>query len=298
MIIVRIMGGLGNQLFQYAAALGFSVRRRTKLKLDIGFFESSNLRSYGLNHFCLSEQEFATPGEIAALTWIPRRNITNAAVRVFQRPLRLIEPHLHRSVFLERRMRPYNPNILMTPRDVYLDGYWQSERYFSDIEEVIRREFTIKDQMDAANQQTAEAISKADSVSVHVRRGDAVSDPGKNRIFGTCSLEYYEKCAAMVAEKVGGPHFFVFSDDPGWTATNLHFRHPTTYVTQNDASKNYEDLRLMSLCQHNIIANSTLSWWGAWLNSNPDKLVLAPKKWFNDPSFDTRDLIPASWIKV
>jgi len=111
------------------------------------------------------------------------------------------------------------------------------------------------------------------------------------------SPEYYERCIQLVGEKIERPQFFVFSDDIEWVAENLHIRYPTTFVTHNE-SKNYEDLRLMSMCKHNIVANSSFSWWGAWLNSNPGKLVLAPKRWFTDPRVNTSDLVPDSWIKV
>jgi len=294
MIIVKLMGGLGNQLFQYAAARRLSIHHNTPLKLDIGFFKNDLLRSYDLSHFCI-QGEFASTEEIAALKWAPRNSLTKFSL--VYRPIHAIERNFRRSIFYERKLRPYDPNILNTPPNVYLDGYWQSEKYFSDVEGIIGHEFTFRDVLDDRNRKVAEEISNTQSVSVHIRRGDLVSDP-KNRIFASCSQDYYYRCAAMIAERVANPHFYIFSDDSNWVKANLHLDDATTFVTHNDAAKAHEDLRLMSLCKHHIIANSSFSWWGAWLGTNPNKVVFAPNRWFNDPSFDTRDLIPSTWIKL
>lgn len=187
---------------------------------------------------------------------------------------------------------------MKTPEDVYLAGYWQSESYFSAIGDVIRREFTVKYEPDSTSNETEERIGKTQSVSIHVRRRDFVENSETKRLHGTCSLDYYSECVTLIGSKVADPHFFVFSDDPDWVTKNLRLKYPCRYVTHNDASRNYEDLRLMSCCKHNIICNSSFSWWGAWLNRNPDKIVLAPRRWFGELNFDTRDLLPASWIKV
>jgi len=213
------------------------------------------------------------------------------------RSLHTIERKLRRSIFSERQLRPYDPNILNTPMNVYVDGYWQSEKYFSDVEDIIRREFRFRNEPDDRNRNMAKEISNMESVSVHVRRADYLSDP-KNRIFATCSLEYYNTCAAMITEKVPDAQFYIFSDDSNWVKENLHLDFPATFVTHNDAARAHEDLRLITLCKHHIIANSSFSWWGAWLSANTEKIVLAPRNWFTDPSFDSRDLIPSAWIKV
>jgi hypothetical protein len=294
LIIVNLKGGLGNQLFQYAAARMLSVHHKTSLKLDTSHFEIAKLRTYCLKYFCIQEN-FATPKEIGALKWTSRYALTRS--NFLGKPFRVIERNFRRSILYEGRLRPYNPNILKTPTDVYLDGYWQSERYFANIENVIRREFTFKSQPKSKNEEIAREISKSNSVSIHVRRGDFVLER-KNRMFYTCGTGYYEDCIALIKEKVQNPRFFVFSDDFSWPKQNLRLAYPTTFVTHNDATAVHEDLQLMSLCKHNIIANSTLSWWGAWLNMNTDKIVLAPKKWFNYPRFDTRDLLPQDWIKM
>jgi len=294
MIIVKLMGGLGNQLFQYAAARRLSIHHDTTLKLDISFFTRHKSRSYGLNHLCIRE-EFATTEEISALKCFPLEGSRKRSY--MSKPLRALQRAFRRSVFYERKLKPYDPNILKTPPNVYLDGYWQSEKYFSDIEGVIRREFRFRNEPDDINRNLVKEILNNESVSVHVRRGDYLSDP-KNRIFATCDQAYYYRCVAMIAKRVVNPHFYIFSDDSNWARENLHLDYAATFVIYNDAAKAHEDLRLMSMCKHHIIANSSFSWWAAWLSVREKKLVFAPKQWFNDPSFDTRDLIPNDWIKV
>lgn len=271
-IIVRLYGGLGNQLFQYAAGRRLSVLHGTILKMD-----TSQLcligRSYNLSPFSI-QGNFATPQEVAALT--------GNSISYFK------EPSFDLS---------YKENILKTRRDVYLEGYWQSERYFADISQLILREFRQKDPLDLNTQKSAEKIQQSESVSLHFRRGDYVENPKVRSLLGNLGMKYYEKCIQLVGERIEHPQFFVFSDDIDWVAENLHIGYPMTFVTHN-GSKNYDDLRLMSMCKHNIVANSSFSWWGAWLNSNPGKLVLAPSRWFADPRFNTCDLVPNGWIKV
>src|SRR5262245_48269614 len=143
-----------------------------------------------------------------------------------------------------------------------------------------------------------EAMRRVPSVSLHVRRGDYVRDPALNRIHGTCSLEYYADAIDYVAQRVPGARFFVFSDDLRWVEHNLPIRHPVEYVRHNTGQQGHEDIRLMSHCQHHIIANSGFSWWGAWLDPRPEKIVCAPARWFADDRYDTRDVIPASWVKL
>ena len=180
----------------------------------------------------------------------------------------------------------------------YLDGYWQSEKYFSDVEDTIRREFTSRDRLDAGTREILDRMATAQSVSVHVRRGDYVSHPRASRARSVCTPSYYQRCVAYIAERLGDIHLFVFSDAPDWVAANLRFEYPTTLVSTVPARPDHTDLRLMSACRHHVIANSSFSWWGAWLNPHHNQLVLAPRRWMNDARVDDRDVVPARWIKV
>lgn len=294
MVIVRLVGGVGNQLFQYAAARSLAVRHRVNLKLDITPFDAYKLHKYSLSNFNIQE-ELATCEEIERI----KSGVGINKWLSFMWYFRVNRTAYYRQpVFTENVLGPFDPNIFKTPKNIYLDGYWQSEKYFFDIQDIIRTEFTTKPNHSLQTQQIAEHITNVQSVSIHIRRGDYVSNPETNRVHGACNLDYYHRCIAKIRENIVSPHFFVFSDDPKWVINNLRIAAPITYVTHNDASRNYEDLHLMSLCRHNIIANSSFSWWGAWLNANPNKMILAPRKWFNDASIDTSDLLPDKWLKI
>ena len=293
MIIVRLMGGLGNQLFQYAAARRLASWHDTILKIDTSWLNASQQRSYCLGAFSVPEA-FASLDETARLI-----GAGSVAFRMYLRRLtQRCRPYFRRHIFSESHVGPYDPNILRTPRDVYLNGYWQSEKYFADIEERLREELLIKDEPGAPNRMMLERICNNDSVSIHIRRGDYVSDPAIQRVHGSLTIQYYQRCVDIVAQRVASPHFFVFSDDHDWARENLRISYPTTYVSHNDPSRPHEDLRLMSACKHNVVANSSFSWWAAWLNSNPHKIVLAPRHWFQEPRYDTRDLVPSAWLRV
>jgi len=294
MVIVRLVGGLGNQMFQYAAGRAVAHRNQTQLKLDVSALERDARRNYKLHHFNIQER-FASPEELARVKGTSGNRLTRL-VLLFSRGLL---PRYRWTVIQEDYIGPFDPSIMAASGNVYLAGYWQSEKYFTNIQDIIRHEFTVKYAPDAQSRAVAEMIDRIPcSVSLHVRRGDYVSSPRTARVHGTCDLTYYQEAVKWIAERVPQPHLFVFSDDPGWITENLHVSYPTTLVTHNDATRDYEDLRLMSLCKHHIIANSTFSWWGAWLCPNPGKLVVAPRRWFNEFEADTRDLIPDCWYRL
>lgn len=288
MIIVKLIGGLGNQMFQYATARRLAIMHNTSLMLDISEFETYKLRRYALNHFNI-KAEIATPKQ---LKLCKPNNKLNKLRQMF------IKSYSSSFNYIKEKHFNFDHKILELPDKIYMDGYWQSEKYFKDIKDIIRNEFTVKYELNEKNKEPADYICNCESVSLHVRRGDYVTNPKTNAVHGTCDLDYYHKCIALLMNKVKQPHFFIFSDDPEWVIANLHIDYPTTFITHNEPEKDYEDIRLMSMCKHNIIANSSFSWWGAWLNANPDKIVIAPQRWFQDNKNDTRDLIPKSWYRV
>ncbi|MCX6984700.1 MAG: alpha-1,2-fucosyltransferase [Lentisphaerae bacterium] len=293
MIIVKIIGGLGNQMFQYAAARRLAEKHSAVLKLDITRFEEYKLHKYGLHCFQIMEC-MATQAEIESIRG--NQNILSRLKRKVSSKLGFNNPKKRRWIF-EKQFH-FDAEILEAPDNVILEGYWQSEKYFADIADILRREFVIKYEQDIQSRKFADLIQSTESVSLHVRRTDYVQDVSTNRLFGTCDRDYYGLCVRYIGDRISNPHLFVFSDDPQWAKDNLEFDFPMTFVDCNDASRNYEDLRLMSLCKHNIIANSSFSWWGGWLNANPDKIIIAPQSWFKDGSRNTKDLIPDQWIKL
>lgn len=268
MIIIKLIGGLGNQMFQYALGRHLAYKHRTSLRLDITEFETYKLHKYSLQFFNILG-EIASPDN--------REKIS---------PILIKEPHFH-----------FSPEILDSPDNTYLEGYWQSEKYFKEMESMLRQDFTLKDEFAKLDNEALDAITAHESVSLHIRRTDYITREKTNRVHGVCSLEYYQATISRIAESVKNPYFFVFSDDIRWAKDNLKLDYPVMYV-DHGPEKNYEDLILMSRCKHNILANSTFSWWGAWLNANPSKTVIAPKKWFNDTSRNTKDLIPDGWITL
>lgn len=290
MILAHLIGGLGNQMFQYACARRLAHALNAPLKLDLSAFES-----YGLRRFALDALEISAPvasrEEVASFR--QRAEVRGGLWRGLRTWL-LGDA----CTAVRERSFAFDPTILDLRGNVLLDGYWQSERYFADIAGIIRREFQVKGALDSVNAAYAERIASTDSVSIHVRRGDYVANSATNAVHGTCGLDYYHRAVAEIAGKVSQPHFFLFSDDPDWVRMNFQPGFAITVVDANGEAKPCEDMRLMSLCRHNIIANSSFSWWGAWLNANPGKIVITPERWFNGDSHDTRDLIPSGWTRL
>jgi hypothetical protein len=289
MIITRLLGGLGNQMFQYAAGRRLAHAQSAELKLDVTWMDKFLGRPYALGNFNI-EANFATVSEIAAVAPIGRLGHALAKRWPKRWPRYVQEKHFH-----------FDPDILKLPDGVYLKGFWQSEKYFSDIAETIRREFTVKASLSEEAREMSEPIASEQSVSLHIRRGDYVTSRSMKRHHGVCDLDYYFRCVDYLKQLVKNAHFFIFSNDQQWARDNLKQLHPATFIDYNQYDKDYEDLWLMSQCKHNIITNSTFSWWGAWLNPGKDKIVLAPKQWFSKKDQLTTkmdDLFPPGWITL
>ena len=295
MVIVKLMGGLGNQMFQYAAARRLAHFNNTNLKIDLSWFDNickvDSSREYALDEFEIQEN-FASREEIEALTVKTQGFVERLIIKAIGRKLGTAPSYIREKYF------HFDPDILYLDDGVYLDGYWQSEKYFKDIETIIRQEFTIKSEMNAKSLAIKKHIKSTNSVSLHIRRGDYISNPHTNKFHGSCNVKYYFRCIENLTLRLKHPHFFIFGDDPEWTRANLKLPYPTTFVDHNPPEKGYEDLKLMSRCKYHIIANSSFSWWGAWLNPDPDKIVITPDRWFNKEDVDTTDLLPENWIRL
>jgi hypothetical protein len=291
MIIVKLSGGLGNQLFQYAVGRHLAHLHGTTLKFDVSGFQDGGKRQYALGHFRMTA-EFASQEEVHALTEYRPGAVKRVVDRFLPRSSRRAGTHV-----CEGKSFRFNPRILTLPDNLYMDGYWQNEKYFRDVPDIIRQEVAVKDPLAGRNRDLAEVIASVNSVSLHIRRGDYVSDPKTRQSHGNCSLDYYMHCVQELAGAVDQPHYFVFSDEPQWACANLELDAPVTIVDHNSTIQAYEDLRLMRHCRHHIIANSSFSWWGAWLNPRPDKTVYAPKKWFAHDKWDFQDVVPSGWLR-
>lgn len=293
MIIIRISDGLGNQMFQLAAGLAVSAERGASLRLDISCFADDRMqRRFELNRVFSCAAEIAGKADVRRiLGWQHphrvRRIMSRRGMAMLRRKELVIEPHFH-----------YWPEINHVPSDCYLAGYWQSEKYFQKHTDEVRVRFTFKHPLTDNNAEIAEQISRVNAVSLHIRRGDYVSDSGTRAKHGVCLPGYYEKAIHYLAKRVESPHFFVFSDDMDWVRFNLKISHPCCFVAHNRGEESYNDMHLMSLCRYHIIANSSFSWWGAWLNPDKDKIVVAPERWFNNHPVYTGDIFPAGWITM
>jgi hypothetical protein len=293
MIIVHLRGGLGNQMFQYAAGRALAQRYAVELKIDLSWYQKDFLRSYGLSSFNLKvsfsdEQDLKfifggkslTLGRIASRLWESRR------------------PYYQRKVFIEKSFC-FDPNFWNAPSQVMLVGYWQSEKYFGEIADQLRRDFTLVKTPDERFSNFESKISEVPSVGVHVRRGDYVNNPKTNAFHGLCTLEYYQQAIALISERYGKDlQFFVFTDDPQWVMDNFELTSSYTLIAPSGKGKEADDLILMSRCRHFIIANSSYSWWAAWLGQFTDKMVIAPKHWFRAEGYENVDLIPSDWIRL
>jgi len=291
MIIVKLIGGLGNQMFQYAAGRNLAIKNNTILKLDISGFKDYKLRNYDLGRFKILE-DIATSEDLSGVIFP-----SDGSIHKVRKYLKIKIADVQHIQFIKEQENDFQPEILTLGDSIYLDGYWQSEQYFSDIKDVIRKEFTVKGVPDPINESYLGKIIDCESVSVHVRRGDYVSNPTTAQVHGFLGLEYYQMALDIILEKIDEPHFFVFSDDPDWAERNLKPDAPIAYIKHNGA-KNYEDLRLMSTCKHHIIANSSFSWWGAWLAPDENKTVIGPSRWFSDKDYNDQDRMPENWLRV
>lgn len=291
MVISRLLGGLGNQMFQYAAARALSLRKGTTLALDVSAFDHYELhQGFELNKIFNCTFDVASRADIkSVLGW----QSTVAIQRIVSRkPFSLfIRKH-----FIAEPQFNYWSGINSLKNDCYLSGYWQSEKYFADFVDQIREDFKFQ-RMAGVNAELSRQIKDVNAVSLHVRRGDYVNNQKTNATHGLCTLDYYRDAIRYLADRAEQPQFFIFSDDLEWVKNNLKIDFPFVYVQHNRDKESYNDMHLMSLCRHHIIANSSFSWWGAWLNSNIEKIVVAPKKWFADQT-DVRDLLPDGWITL
>lgn len=292
MIVARISDGLGNQLFQYAAGRALAVRLGTALGFDPSLLRRDPSRRYELHRFNVRG------GVISSAHKTLIRLSTSPRLRAVRPALRAILPGVAYTHFQDRNAG-YDPTFASLSGNVYLDGYWQSEKYFAGIADDIRKELTLRTAADEQNQRAWRRIAATpQSVCVHVRRGDYLSNPAYRVKYPICDLDYYERALRTVREELEDPSFFVFSDDPDWAQSSLQFDGPAEFLDFNVGKQDYADLYLMSACRHFIIANSTFSWWGAWLAEGLDKLVIAPRQWFASGAGHSDNLIPASWKRL
>lgn len=267
MIIVRIVGGLGNQMFQYAYAKALQ-QKGFDVRIDISKFKTYKLHGgYHLDDYSI---DLKTSGFIPTF-------------------LSLIKIKKN----IKEKSLLFDENLLKLSGNEFVKGYFQTEKYFTEIRAILLNQFVIKQELCNSTLSYSKKIKEhLNSCSIHIRRGDFISNQEANSVHGTCDLNYYKKATALINTKYTNTHFFVFSDDIAWTKTNLKIDN-VTYVDHKTIP--HEDIHLMSLCKNNITANSSFSWWGAWLNKNEDKIIIAPKKWYINKENET---VCKNWIQI
>ncbi len=269
--------GLGNAMFEYAIGRAMAVRHNRPLVLDTSMLFHFPGWTFDLPCFRLGDHRVrALPERL----WRARRNLFTGLGRLGLTPVRWIE---------ESGLQ-FDADVLRVRQPCVLKGYWQSERYFTSVEQQLREEFTVVHAQDPRSAACLARIQQVPSIGLHVRRGDYLLVD----LHGTCSVEYYRAALSLIQPTLG-PHaeLFVFSDDMAWAREHIRFNVPTMFVDWN-AERNYEDLRLMSACRALIAANSTFSWWAGWLNPRPDKIVIVPRQWYQTPG-EISELPSSRW---
>jgi hypothetical protein len=285
--VVQLAGGIGNQLFQYAAGCVVAENTGAPLLIETSFINWEGYREYALNRLGATD-EFVH---------------FDISVREISNNLEATKAHARdkfgAKVVLEIG-HEFNDQLTGAPAGSYLVGSWQSERYFAGLTDMLRERFgpdrfidfsphasAIADEIDAAGQS---------SVAVHVRRGDYVSVEWASKLLPAKDASYYYRAAELIANTVAAPHYFVFSDDPEWCKRELLLPGPSQIVSGTTSAE--EDLALMGRCHHAAIGNSTFGWWGAWLGEQPDSVIVAANKWFGEPAIPEQDKLPRRWLRA
>ncbi len=291
MIIVKLQGGLGNQMFQYALGKIIELKYESHLLLDVEFY-NDQIKKKGFTPRQFALQVFdcdikKVNPEIIQSFLSP--SIINQLKRHFNMP--------HNKIYFENTPLFDKDLFLLTP-PLYISGYFQSEKYFLNHQSFVRDLFKFPHNAFLDNKHILNDFKLNNSVSVHFRRGDYIADEVTNKFHGICSLDYYLKAFELICSKLSSPKFYIFSDDIEWVEKSIsHWKYNVEFI-KTQTLDTWIDMFLMSQCRHNIIANSSYSWWSAWLNNNDDKIVIAPQKWFNHQDYLIEDIIPEMWIKL
>lgn len=293
MIVIQLEGGLGNQMFQYAMAHIIADINKVPVKIDKKFLNLKNNtrgctpRNFELGVFYNSFLQ-ASESDVISLT-----NLSN--INKIKKRIGLNYPKVYQEPSFD-----FQSNVFSIQSPAYIKGYFQSYKYFIGYEDLILNFFSFPiDSLDSKNRELLSDIKHGNSISIHVRRGDYVQDKITQEFHGNCSLEYYFESIALLVSKYKDVKLIFFSDDSEWVKE--HFKnlpYSKLFIDHNNDENSWKDMLLMSFCTHNIIANSSFSWWAAWLNENPHKTVIAPKNWFTDTGKDANDLIPEEWIRL
>jgi hypothetical protein len=286
MIIIRLSGGLGNQMFQYAFGRIMSLKNHSLLILDISSYqqqkgENTN-RSYQLNKF----------------KYIDNPLLNNRIIMIFIYTFfKVVSFCRFKMIVKEKNFYSIDKEATNINHSAYFIGFWQSYKYITEFRDIIIKDFSFKNEFNTEIKQIANKITSSESVSVHIRRGDYAYNQKTKSFHGVLSDTYYQSSFNIIAQKLSNPTFYVFSDDIEWVKNNMVIPGKVIYVSKKTFDE-IDEMYLMSICNHNIIANSSFSWWGAWLGTYKAKIVIAPDKWLISNTVEVKDLIPHNWIRI
>ncbi len=287
MIVVKLMGGLGNQMFQYAAGRALSLKHHVPLLCDEEFLNRNPKGAYTQRRPELHQVKIKA--ETASRNILKNFQQDNFWDKIFRR--KDAEP----DVLIEGQA--VNSRFFTVGKQVYLNGFWQSEEYFANYRPALLHEFQPAYDLDETAKKYLHQIRNCNAVSIHVRRGDYVQHPGANQFHGLIGMQYYTKAIEHVRHLKESCHFFIFSDDLPWCKQNFNFLDKITFVESN-SDFSFTDMYLMKHCRHHIIANSSYSWWGAWLCEEPGNITVAPGQWLMDKNLSTEKIYCKNWIRI
>lgn len=294
MIIVRLEGGLGNQMFQYALGKAVAKKHNTSLRLDTTFLLDRTLKNTVFRNYDLDilnlEVKIAQQEDIEqVLTAVPEYSLSE---KIKFRFLKSTIPYFRKNEFYEKQFYAFDPNVFNTQKNVYFYGYWQNQHYFNHIKDELQKDFSFRNPLSENENTLLSEINSENAVAINVRRTDYISDQETNEFMGVITGSYYPEAIKIVKQKISKPRFYIFSDDIEWCRE--HFKDLENHVIVDHSYKGHKFssyLRLMSSCKHFIIPNSTFAWWAVWINQNNNKVIVQPKNWVNDKSKDTSGLI-------
>lgn len=286
MIIARVIGGLGNQMFQYAFYKYLEYSKQNEIKLDLSLFNNYSLHNgYELERVFNIDEKIADKDEI--------KRFKSKYPLFFKIENKLLNKNLifGTNHFKENKFYINKKIFDEKIKDFYVEGYFQTYKYIQKLDDSL---FEFKTKLS----QKEEQLFKGNTVSIHIRGGDYLSSKKDNALFGNiCTKDYYMKAINYIKNNIENPNFLIFTNDKEYA--EILFKYDNFQIIDwNRDRESFRDMYLMSLCKHNIIANSSFSWWGAWLNKNSSKIVIAPHKWFNDNNINQNEIVPKDWIRV
>ncbi len=293
MVIAQLVGGLANQMVIYAAARSLAEHLHVELKLDITQLDKDNSRNYALHHLGITAA-LATQEEINKVL----RKSQFWLINKIQKKVHKFYKGNALGVYQDPPVK-FDPNFFALKDNTYIKGTYISKSYFESIASILKQEFQIKSPLSPQTERLLKIMASQNSISIHVRRGDYADNGKTQQVHGLLSLDFYKKAIQYCDERMQAPVYYVFSDDVSWVKKNLDINGSIYFIDHTNADRAYEDVLMMSQCKHNIIANSGFSFWGAWLNANKEKLVIAPEQWFADKALNKQfDLLPEEWVKL